>query len=291
MKIGIGSDLHLEFTQAELSNEEGIDVLVLAGDICVAEDICRFPFYEDREETGSFRQTASERYQKFFEDVSSEFPYVLMVMGNHEHYSGIYNKTYNILKQNLSLVSENIILLQDETFELDDVVFVGSTLWTDLNGGCPITDYHLSTMMNDYRCVTFVDDKLNYRRFRPKDSMAAHIKSVSYIDRVLGECSETGKRCVMVSHHAPSTNSIHPMYADQKYMNGGYCSDLSRLLDRSSLDLVIHGHVHHRLDYFQESGMVLDEPTESSVRVVCNPRGYPGEIKDNEPYKLKVVEI
>ena len=43
MRVAYCSDLHLEFKKLELNNDVGADVLVLAGDVCVAESIRRFP--------------------------------------------------------------------------------------------------------------------------------------------------------------------------------------------------------------------------------------------------------
>ena len=37
MKVAYCSDLHLEFAPISLKNTEGADVLILAGDICMAE--------------------------------------------------------------------------------------------------------------------------------------------------------------------------------------------------------------------------------------------------------------
>jgi len=39
MKIAVCSDLHLEFGDLDLHNDEGADVLILGGDILVAEDL------------------------------------------------------------------------------------------------------------------------------------------------------------------------------------------------------------------------------------------------------------
>jgi hypothetical protein len=50
-------------------------------------------------------------------------------------------------------------------------------------------------------------------------------------------------------------------------MNGGYYSDLSwMMLDQPKIKLWTHGHMHQCFDYKM-----------GEARVVCNPRGYPGE--------------
>ena len=39
MKISLASDVHLEFGQLEIKNTENAKVLILSGDICVANDL------------------------------------------------------------------------------------------------------------------------------------------------------------------------------------------------------------------------------------------------------------
>ena len=43
MKVALCSDLHLEFQDINLKNEEGANVLILSGDILVAEDLHQHP--------------------------------------------------------------------------------------------------------------------------------------------------------------------------------------------------------------------------------------------------------
>ena len=43
MKIALCSDLHLEFEDINLKNTEGAEVLILSGDIMIAEDLHNHP--------------------------------------------------------------------------------------------------------------------------------------------------------------------------------------------------------------------------------------------------------
>lgn len=43
MKIALASDLHLEFGDIHLTNDQGADVLLLAGDIMIAQDLHDHP--------------------------------------------------------------------------------------------------------------------------------------------------------------------------------------------------------------------------------------------------------
>jgi Icc-related predicted phosphoesterase len=277
MKIQLESDVHLEFGQHVVKNV-GADVLILSGDICVANALM-----SHSEFTPSHM---SQRFHNFFVACSSEFKNVVYVMGNHEHYHGDYATTYNHLRDNLSYLP-NVHVLEKQTVVIDDVMFIGGTLWTDMNRGDALTMHAIRDMMNDFRCVmnsnrevTFkgTDDQFHKRtaRFLPADALDDHDKMMQYIRAVL-ECA-THSKYVVVGHHAPSTMSVHARYKDDYLMNGGYSSDLSEfILDHPQIKLWTHGHTHHAFDY-----MI------GSTRVVCNPRGYVG-YENNTGYNPSLV--
>jgi 3',5'-cyclic AMP phosphodiesterase CpdA len=55
MKIAVTSDVHLEFGDLDLHNDENADVLILSGDICVAADLGRPDPYNIMEGSRSSR--------------------------------------------------------------------------------------------------------------------------------------------------------------------------------------------------------------------------------------------
>ena len=78
MKVALASDIHVEFGTIELNNTENADVLILSGDICIADDMRIGTDFGKGEE-----------FLKFFQHCSREFPEVIYISGNHEHYHGI----------------------------------------------------------------------------------------------------------------------------------------------------------------------------------------------------------
>jgi predicted phosphodiesterase len=290
MKIAVCSDLHLEFESLTLENP-GVDVLILSGDICVARDIMEY-----EPETGlDFGK--SSRYHKFFQECSENFPHVIYVVGNHEHYHGDFKYTVSDLKKRLGYL-KNLHILDKETFEIDDTLFVGGTLWTDMNKEDPLTMHAISRMMNDFRCVDNSNRDVTYKtyddpekpekptfrtrpaKFCPEDAVAEHKKMLEYI-RIVYEGMPPWKQMVVVGHHTPSHVSCHPKYKDDSLMNGGYHSDLTEfILDRPGIKLWTHGHTHELFDYMLRS-----------TRVVCNPRGYAGHEDIADTFTLKVVEL
>jgi hypothetical protein len=191
-------------------------------------------------------------------------------MGNHEHYHGKFDKSAGIIRETIGYLNiHNIHLLDRDIKEIDGVHFVGGTMWTDCNKGDPMTQYHLEQCMTDFRVIRIAGE--NFKKFLPMRTVMEFTKTRDYFKTVIGNLPKDAK-IVVCSHHAPSHLSIHDMYKHDKLMNGGYSSDLSEfILDHPQIKLWTHGHMHNNFDY-----MIGD------TRVVCNPKGYPGENGDFE---------
>jgi len=252
------SDLHLEFADLTLP---GGDVLILSGDVCEAKRIKKEMYNRDMVLLEHERtDQRPDRFFRFLEEECSKYKEVIYVMGNHEHYGFQYQKTYNHIKEQLP---SNIHLLENETYDLEDVTFVGGTLWTDMNKGDPHTRFHLQNYMNDYRQVTmFNEAKSVYHRLTPERTEEDHWKTRNFIRETVE--GKVDRKFVVVTHHAPSKVSIKPRYQGDHLTNGGYSSDLSEfILDNPQIKVWTHGHTHDTFDYML-----------GSTRVLCNPRGY-----------------
>lgn len=286
MKIAIASDIHLEFGDLDIANTDQAQVLILSGDICVAADLDM----RDRRQTEmGFARARSERFHEFFERCAARFPHVIYIMGNHEYYHSDIATELNEVRRKLAHLT-NLSVLEREVKVIDDVTFIGGTLWTDMNNHDPLTLYHMRTMMNDFRVITNSANPVHFRtqegefktrvgKFSPEDAVSEHVKMKQYIQSVVQGNHDT--KYVVVGHHAPSRQSIHEMYAHDTVMNGGYSSNLDEfILDHPQIKLWTHGHTHHPFDY------VVGE-----TRVVCNPRGYINYEPEAANWTLKTVEI
>ena len=271
MKVALCSDLHLEFADIDLKNTDNADVLILSGDICVVKEL---PFADS---------DSGFRFRQFFKRCASEFPHVIYVMGNHEHYHGDYQTSSNIIRDEVSKY-DNFYFLDKQSKEIGDVVFIGGTLWTDMNKEDPITLWDISRMMNDFRIVKNSVRKVGTSdraaTFSPDDSVIDHKEMLNYIDTTMKDLPPW-KTVVVVGHHAPSKQSTKPQYQDDYHMNGGYSSDLeSFIVERPQIKLWTHGHTHDPFDY-----MV------GSTRVVCNPRGYQSYEECADKFQLVYIEV
>jgi len=286
MKIKLVSDLHLEFSDCYINNDEGADVLILGGDICIAQDLHDHPEPANTADQAAIangtglgrRQEKAQRFRDFFKRCSFQFPHVIYIMGNHEFYNGKFYAGIDYMREECAKYP-NIYMLEQDTKIIDDVVFVGGTLWTNMNKRDPLTMHAIEGMMNDFRIIR--NDKRNYACMSALDVAIRHDKTLGYIKLVLQEHRDA--KCVVVGHHTPSFQSCHPTYANDQLMNGGYHSDLSEfILDQPQIKLWTHGHTHHPFDY------VIGE-----TRIVCNPRGYEndGYSEDTGWDPTKILEI
>ncbi len=267
MKIKLVSDLHLEFSDINIKNDEGCDVLILSGDIMIAEELYDHPetsynMYSNVNLADLGRkQQRVQVFRDFLKRVSFQFPHVVYVAGNHEFYHGKWERTLKVLHDECGKFP-NVYFLEQESKIIDDVTFIGGTLWTDMNKGDPLTLHAVRDMMSDFRVI--LKEHEGYTRLKPADTCVRHKKMLQYIRTVVAE--QHDKKFVVVGHHSPSKLSTHEQYANEHLMNGAYSSDLSEfIMDHPQIRLWTHGHTHHPFDY------VIGE-----TRIVCNPRGYEG---------------
>ena len=302
MKLYVTSDIHLEFGDLEIVNEDNVDVLILGGDICVAKDITN----RDPHDTLGL-DYRSNRYHDFFQRCSAQFPHVIYIAGNHEHYHGDFIDTIPHLKTVLGYLP-NFHILDKEVFVLDDFTFVGGTLWSDMNKEDEDTMHYIGGAMNDFICVKnskrmseykrpdyakdehgnpdYSKNPISYTRmkrpstFSPADAVEDHKEMLDYIKETIVN-GKYDEKFVIVGHHAPSRLSTHPRYQHDTLMNGGFSSSLDEfILNNPQIKLWTHGHTHEDFDY-----MI------GSTRIVCNPRGYTNYEERTDTWKPKLVEI
>lgn len=306
MKLALASDLHLEFGTVQLDNTGGAEVLILAGDICVAQHfVDRNPTY--------IKHLAAE-YRDFFDHVTEQFPHVVYILGNHEHYSGDVAHSYNLLKHHLDY--PNLHILEKETWTHGGHTFVGGTLWTDMEDSDSLAMSYCRSAMNDFREVKnsskmvvrrvplymenllYTEDGKNGGRYvkdekgalipngvkfkeepsswSPEDSVEDHQKMLAYVDHATRDPGSY----IVVGHHCPSESSVADMYKGN-LLNAAFRSKLDAFIEaRPQIRYWLHGHTHYNFDYWI-----------GETRVVCNPRGYVGHEDSVNWFKLQYMEI
>lgn len=245
MDIRILSDVHNEFGILHVPHMSGEEhmVCVLAGDIGVAKQ--------------------KSTYVDFVNDMADRHRHVIYIPGNHEYYNGSINRAVSKIQENIG-DRDNVSIFEHGVVEIDNVVFVCATLWTDMNRGDPMMMLEAQQVMNDYRKIRIgpsVADGYK-RKFKPEDAVALHIKHKRFLFDEVKKAKAEGKKVVCVSHHAPTELSVSEKFHGNR-LNGAYHSNLEYNIVDSNPDVWVHGHTHVAFDY------MLDD-----TRIMCNPRGY-----------------
>ena len=262
MKLHILNDLHIEFEDFAPPATDA-DIVILAGDIGVgmgglhwAEN--RFP---DRP--------------------------VIYVPGNHE----FYHHDIALVDELKAQAPEHIHVLNDDPVFIDGIRFLGSILWTDfaLFGEA---DKFFAMQAVRQRMTDFSIIQNNGQRFTPEDAIRLHTASRDWLALMLAEPGKYSHKnsvlslaepfdgkTVVVTHHAPSSQSVHPRYA-RDLLTPAFASNLENLMEGDRAALWVHGHMHESFDY-----------KVYGTRVVCNPRGYAPEALNPDFRPDWVVEI
>lgn len=247
MKLRILSDLHIEFHPFEIPclNDDHETVLALAGDIGVIYRAA---------ELEAFLRTAAARFRA-----------VIYVLGNHEFYRGIWPDALDTLRG--WDLPANIHILERQWVQIDDIVFVGATLWSDFDAHDPLAMQMAEHVLDDYHYIRVnAGTEAQVDRLRAHHLLREHTETRGWLDATLGALRDAGKRCVLVTHHGVSRLSIHDTFRTSP-VNGAFVSDCVGLLEQHRPELVIHGHVHNSFDY----SVGVSTP---ATRVIANPRGY-----------------
>ena len=268
MKLYVTSDLHLEFGDLDLRNDHGVDVLILSGDILVARDLDR---PDDR----------GDRVRDFLQRCTERFPHVIMVMGNHEHYHGDFTKSADLIRGATAQYT-NFHLLEKQSLDIDGWLFLGGTLWTDYNGGDPISMLQAQEAMSDHHHIK--NSAVSFYKFLPQHARDDHRVMMEFVRSTIQDRRQSGEhsaRVIVVGHHAPSRQSTHPRYRGNWHLNGAYSTELQDfILAHPEIALWTHGHTHEDFDY-----------KIGTTRVMCNPRGYVGYEARAAAWQPKLIDL
>lgn len=249
MKLRILSDLHLDInTKMPFNIKDKGTFTVICGDI-----------------SGYFLRT-SKWLNKNVENG-------VFVAGNHMIYNGSGHSLQYQLKQFEKSYPLKVPLsfLNDSYKIVNDIVFVGGTLWTDYClWGEDAKDryvYYAICYLNDFRFGLFNPNKnienekpSQLIKLKPQDCEKMFHHTVSVIDKVCRKFPE--KKVVVVTHHAPSEQSLKESHKTN--VTPAFASNLEKfILDHPNIKLWCHGHIHAASDY-----------NIGNCRIICNPRGY-----------------
>ena len=205
---------------------------------------------------------------------NKRFEHVICLLGNHDYWTVggnkfFYEATARALRGAL-YECDNVYVLDDNTLEIDGQLFVGGTLWTDMDNHNPkIMREAPQVMYPDFEYIV-TDLKMseyyiiNEIKMTSEFWLRKHKNTWKYINHVINNNKE--KQIVVITHHLPSLLSCHAKYAGDS-ANHYFASEYKDTIETyDNVPLWIHGHSHSPADY-----------TIGKTRVLANPRGYPNE--------------
>lgn len=268
MFIRYMSDIHLEFEHYRSDDSKGVGyfevpvlpndsetVLILAGDIGMI--------------------SSQRTIVPFIDEMTARFKAVIYVLGNHEYYRSNFSNGAAILKTMLAHTTAHV--LDNSSVVIDDVIFVGTTMWTDYNKGDEITMYQAQRCMNDYNLIKINHDDVTLR-LSPHDVLKKYAQNKDFLINALSNV-QTDLKKVVITHHLPSEKSVNEMFAGDAN-NYSYFSNLEDVIVEYQPNLWVHGHTHCSAEY-----------NINDTKVVCNPRGYtPNDLNiEFDPCKIVVI--
>ncbi len=249
MKLHVTSDLHLDHyadygkSILKYFDATSIDALIVAGDLMDGS--------HDR---------LSERTESI-KKLCELYPYVFMVMGNHDYYGSSFkevadqNKEYQEMFPNLVILEPGMNYIHEDT----GLKIAGGTLWypdsnvvQKLKGGWP-----------DFRFIKYGKTQI----FEDNIKFRSH----------LNDLADTWKPDIVISHMVPTPLGIHSEYKDSEY-NCFFVSDETELIKKIQPKLWIFGHTHFPFDF-----------KIGNTRLYCNPGTYPNEnTNPNFKYRMEI---
>jgi predicted phosphodiesterase len=262
LKVRPISDLHLEFWNSTRPGD--IDTLITPLDtdkdtvLAIAGDL------------GLLHR--GETWLSVLKYWATRFKAVVYVAGNHEFYHNNYFDRVDMLVKEMKIPS-NVFLLENDTVQIDDVLFIGASLWTDMNDCDELTMRRAYNSMTDYRCMKWetghyvqVIDTVNQFNYSKKFIF-------ELLDRYKGE------KNYVLTHHLPSYTCVSPRFQGDN-LNAAFATELGPEIAITGPTVWHFGHTHDS-----------HESVLGDTRLICNPYGYRAQEVNPKFNKELILEL
>lgn len=259
--IRLASDLHLEFYLEQVRSGKVLpsdlaeriissDIKDLNTHLVLAGDIVLLKYLND--------------FLPFFQNLSNRFKNVIWIFGNHEWFSNkIKKERFDEVEQILSIF-KNIHVLENKSIELNEYLFLGTTMWSDINHGDYITALDVVAVSKDYKKIDFKEGQ-RYSKLRPRHVSMMFKNAQEFINSTLKAYKDSKLIKVVITHHPPMREAVPEEYQ----ANPDFWSDFGdfdfKYLQENKIEpeFWLHGHIHKSQKF-----------KIGNVSILSNPYGY-----------------
>ena len=252
MKIAFASDLHFEFDESRIHHlikqvDPDTDVLILAGDI------------------QEFNRLIID-----LEFVSKALPdiHIVYVTGNHEFYGYRIEDVEKFLRDAFDH-HPRIHYLEKKSFELNGVVFLGTTLWTGFDA-YPYYEQSRSEENAMHGISDFMYIRCGTGKFQSYHCKKLFKENCAWLSNTLEINNRESKISIVVTHFPPSPSVYHEKIPINSLSNY-FQADCRDIINQYQPAYWIYGHNHWS-----------DRQEMDETIVVSNQLGYPNEFCQTE---------
>lgn len=263
LDIQFCSDLHLELplettrfgehlleclATAELPREQSICDAILAGNVLPTARSSNSTYLALLGDVFDAAKIRNGAYHDFLLKQCHGFKAVFVVAGNHEFYGGEYNSIRVALADLCRSVTKALngtpVVHFMDCVGVDlpdsDIRLLGCTLWSHVPD---FSSDDVAMCLNDYRVISVSSDLVPRRKATVDDTNAWHKREVEWLMGELQQAESSGRRCVVLTHHAPSFHSTCAPEHKESLISSAFCTNLEPLL-KPPVTAWLFGHTH-----------------------------------------------
>ena len=217
MRYQLASDLHIEYFEdvhasSFIKKDPNTNILILTGDI------------------GSLYRL--EQLTNFLKELS-DFEKIIYVPGNHEFYTlkNIPPKTFNQLISDLYSLEqkiENLIILNNSSIIIDDTIFHGCTLWSNIG----------DNFLPKFRVRIYGFNNQIYQQ--------QYNKNLNFLTKAFTKYSRNTNLKKIVITHYPPINLVQNIKNKFPYL---YSNNLNDLISLDNMCIWHFGHIHKNFNF------------------------------------------
>jgi len=222
MKFQLLSDIYLEYYKKlpDIGKilKPSAPNLILAGNICYIK---------------------SPNFIPFFEKISPLYQHIFYILGEHEYFMDIEHTMYSLKEMEITAIDnlshlDNIHIIQNDFIKINNIVIIGSTLWSYISK---------KDMVGDI-CRLTNTDFINFKNrlwIDPTITNKIHLKYKKYVDDLLFGFENYKK--LVVTHFLPSFKCI-PQKLKYDPLNKSYYSNCDHIVEKADVWCAGHSFKH-----------------------------------------------